>query len=126
MRSARTRWRGLWASSQCSALRSLFCQRLSSWAVSLHRARPYLLCCPVLPGFLCWLECCWSASSPSPPKPGAAGGALSRCSPLSCTQFDMGLVGRLGGVLACAFWVLLGYVIATAEPAPAVQPSVTE
>ena len=32
----------------------------------------------------------------------------------------------IGGVLASAFWVLLGYVIATAEPAPAVQPSVTE
>ena len=31
----------------------------------------------------------------------------------------------IGGVLVGAFWVLLGYVIATAEPAPPVQPSVT-
>ncbi|HLB47210.1 MAG TPA: hypothetical protein VJL59_09285 [Anaerolineales bacterium] len=31
----------------------------------------------------------------------------------------------IGGVLASAFWVLLGYVIATAGPAPVLQPSVT-
>ena len=48
---------------------------------------------------------------------------------LAMVMFPIGLtIGNaigIGGVISGAFWVLLGYVIATAEPAPTVQPSVT-
>jgi len=48
---------------------------------------------------------------------------------LASVMFPIGLtIGNaigIGGVISGAFWVLLGYVIATAEPAPTVQPSVT-